>query len=148
MGCDNTAGRFNKKKFISIHAARMGCDLIKLIVTTKTESISIHAARMGCDLIKLIVTTKTESISIHAARMGCDEDWQQKAVIAHEFQSTQPEWAATGNIRDLEIVSYLFQSTQPEWAATAYRKLAEPMISISIHAARMGCDLAHVDLLI
>ena len=33
------------------------------------------------------------------------------------FQSTQPEWAATG-VRGQAICDKRFQSTQPEWAAT------------------------------
>ena len=35
-----------------------------------------------------------------------------------EFQSTQPEWAATFRLIAYIIGQVLFQSTQPEWAAT------------------------------
>ena len=34
----------------------------------------------------------------------------------------------------------VFQSTQPEWAATGSRWTAYSISDISIHAARVGCD--------
>ena len=78
------------------------------------------------------------------------------------FQSTQPEWAATLQIktkdvyldisihaarvgcdasnRSLRRKTVVFQSTQPEWAATVANKLQKYAPKISIHAARVGCD--------
>ena len=38
--------------------------------------------------------------------------------LTGEFQSTQPEWAATVDAVFLGKFFQLFQSTQPEWAAT------------------------------
>ena len=35
-----------------------------------------------------------------------------------EFQSTQPEWAATSTTTNSKDEDGEFQSTQPEWAAT------------------------------
>ena len=64
--------------------------------------------------IKLIVF----AISIHAARMGCDYGRYANMPTGGEFQSTQPEWAATDD-EDTPTID------------TA---------AISIHAARMGCD--------
>ena len=101
-------------------------------------------------------------ISIHAARVGCDYRLPVYQVLPAQFQSTQPEWAATTYTKGLKGLS-LFQSTQPEWAATQ-RRYAEvnlfgnfnprspsglrqpveviiyPKGAISIHAARVGCD--------
>ena len=112
-------GSRNLSTFISIHAARMGCDVTPAS-TVKQASISIHAARMGCDahciccngiccnnfnprspnglrqfVFDIYIGEKV--ISIHAARMGCD--------------------LCYGIFRDKQM--------------------------ISIHAARMGCDLQH-----
>ena len=56
-----------------------------------------------------------------------------------EFQSTQPEWAATNAAADAEWINP-FQSTQPEWAATAAQSKKDLEAIISIHAARVGCD--------
>ena len=36
----------------------------------------------------------------------------------------------------------IFQSTQPEWAATSSAKLRKKNMKISIHAARVGCDIS------
>ena len=57
------------------------------------------------------------------------------------FQSTQPEWAATVAVLILSI-NWLFQSTQPEWAATRFRPTLQNLLVISIHAARVGCDIS------
>ena len=59
----------------------------------------------------------------------------------YKFQSTQPEWAATSCTNKAIVMKLSFQSTQPEWAATGnfgYAVLTDR--TISIHAARVGCD--------
>ena len=56
---------------ISIHAARMGCDLLLSRSVSLLLPISIHAARMGCDSPAGLFAPPI-IISIHAARMGCD----------------------------------------------------------------------------
>ena len=61
-------------------------------------------------------------ISIHAARVGCD-------FIEHKV-----------NVADIE-----FQSTQPEWAATRANLAKIHAIVISIHAARVGCDSIRIN---
>ena len=80
--------------YISIHAARVGCDFAGVPITgentifqsTQPEwaatllnvntfllyNISIHAARVGCDGSLGDYTVKGFPISIHAARVGCD----------------------------------------------------------------------------
>ena len=94
--------------------------------------------------------------------MGCDDDIRtygfnvyyfnprspnglrhyRKLAIAKDFifQSTQPEWAATRYSRTV-IWILSFQSTQPEWAATYKELIHYAGFLISIHAARMGCDV-------
>ena len=105
------------------------------------------------------------TISIHAARMGCDFAALFAVPQKHIFQSTQPEWAATisGNLIRLNPSDFnprspnglrrwtqtktkaalcIFQSTQPEWAATFIPFFIICFTNlISIHAARMGCDV-------
>ena len=94
--------------------------------------------------------------------MGCDHGLRGCVKITALFQSTQPEWAATGaggsflrsrryfNPRSPSGLRHScqyqkdrqkqFQSTQPEWAATRCSSPAPCAIKISIHAARVGCD--------
>ena len=56
---------------ISIHAARVGCDVWYENYLHKMLQISIHAARVGCDS-EAAAYAKSIKISIHAARVGCD----------------------------------------------------------------------------
>ena len=94
-----------------------------------------------------------------AATIHCAKRW-----LRVEFQSTQPEWAATekclqsglnqqnfnprspsGLRRCISLQRWnatsLFQSTQPEWAATVTARFNNSRVRISIHAARVGCDV-------
>ena len=79
--------------FISIHAARVGCDMDGF-ATAEFGDISIHAARVGCDIFSSTACC-TAGISIHAARVGCDSVLYAVNLTLPTFQSTQPEWAAT-----------------------------------------------------
>ena len=80
---------------ISIHAARVGCDVTPPSGTDAVVDISIHAARVGCDRLAIMQLACHWYISIHAARVGCDLLICSSAASAKLFQSTQPEWAAT-----------------------------------------------------
>ena len=106
----------NVKAFISIHAARVGCDLEEVLVFVR----------------KIYFNPRSPSglRPVPPVLQGCD----------FIFQSTQPEWAATIYVRvhidgtwdfnprspsglrpslfRIILVFLLFQSTQPEWAAT------------------------------
>ena len=79
---------------ISIHAARVGCDA-DVARMLGVELISIHAARVGCDHAFHPLLLFRVFISIHAARVGCDGCTLGKDAVRLQFQSTQPEWAAT-----------------------------------------------------
>ena len=58
------------------------------------------------------------------------------------FQSTHPVWDATPVVCFLPIPNVLFQSTHPVWDATRVAGYIRVSTEISIHASRMGCDLA------
>ena len=66
--------------FISIHAARVGCDWNGLLSVVGYVAISIHAARVGCDVSNQGALNFGWSISIHAARVGCDHPVLMVAV--------------------------------------------------------------------
>ena len=58
------------------------------------------------------------------------------------FQSTLPAWGAT-YLPDLLKVPVKFQSTLPAWGATSGIRAWYTFRGISIHAPRMGSDLAN-----
>ena len=61
---------------------------------------------------------------------------------AMKFQSTLPAWGATLPPRLDGSIHSKFQSTLPAWGATTDFHLAITLKRISIHAPRMGSDLA------
>ena len=67
---DNADAEHKAKQFQSTHpgwgATRTFPEIVALI-----HSISIHAPRVGCDMIRLRLIDGKE-ISIHAPRVGCD----------------------------------------------------------------------------
>ena len=103
---------------VSIHATRMGGDLMQSWKSSTTKFVSIHATRMGGDR-QHGEDPACQLVSIHATRMGGDHTRGCCcAASARRFLSTPPVWVATGEAGD---------------AATK--------IVVSIHATRMGGDL-------
>ena len=123
--------------FISIHAARVGCDQLDKLDHAELD-ISIHAARVGCDICRLVVYIGTIDFNPRSPS-GLRQNRMHAYRNGRAFQSTQPEWAATAWIVR-QFVLLTFQSTQPEWAATQLRDRILNREQISIHAARVGCD--------
>ena len=105
--------------------------------------ISIHAPRMGSDLL-FAGFHCCSLISIHAPRMGSDAQRILDAGLAMEFQSTLPGWGATQFAPSCAPLPAIFQSTLPGWGATGFHRCYESKRAISIHAPRMGSDMAHV----
>ena len=103
--------------------------------------ISIHAARVGCDNFLCYYFTTLFYFNPRSPS-GLRLPLRQSPDAVFQFQSTQPEWAATINPFTCCNFAVLFQSTQPEWAATVCRCFCTGFTSISIHAARVGCDSA------
>ena len=110
------------------------CRLMNLIIfqSTQPEWAATH---------KVMRRSRAVYISIHAARVGCDKSLRLMLKVAFKFQSTQPEWAATASSGVVPNQVLPFQSTQPEWAATNSHGNMAVFLLISIHAARVGCDL-------
>ena len=66
---------------------------------------------------------------------------EERAKRLFKFQSTLPAWGATG--KPCEILSIdVFQSTLPAWGATSLGRKEIDEVPISIHAPRVGSDLA------
>ena len=150
---------------ISIHAARVGCDIGGGFNAGNKLHISIHAARVGCDTLtrkhthfltifqstqpewaatKLNhIETGIENISIHAARVGCDRRTRRTVISTEYFNPRSPSGLRLFAIIMPKMIC-IFQSTQPEWAATYVDACRGLIIYISIHAARVGCDQKQV----
>ena len=106
---------------------------------TGDKWISIHAARVGCDRIRIV-----SYLSRHLQFQSTQPEWAatiENLIIQGQwlFQSTQPEWAATLQWQSIGR-QVKFQSKQPEWAATRFKFNPLSEDDISIHAARVGCD--------
>ena len=99
---------------------------------------------MGCDHTRLSLDAEQTVISIHAARMGCDCNGHHTRYCLSHFNPRSPNGLRHNNGKWRKVVE-LFQSTQPEWAATANYVFDLKNAEISIHAARMGCDILEVD---
>ena len=100
---------------ISIHAPRVGCDLIGGLKMGGSP-ISIHAPRVGCDTASALQYAWL-IISIHAPRVGCDGIGSVLVVCVEKFQSTHPGWGATAITRPQQA-GIVFQSTHPGWGVT------------------------------
>ena len=74
---------------ISIHAARVGCDITLAKRGACSIMISIHAARVGCDMMDLY-SYVTIVISIHAARVGCDSMVSLSLNFPADFNPRSP----------------------------------------------------------
>ncbi len=152
--------RYSKQ--ISIHAARMGCDVARFSSASPTSTFQSTqpewaATRRAANQAACNSDFNPRSpnglrhraqcylhypnrISIHAARMGCDIGCKH-----FEYRRTGISIHAARMGCDVPVMIAMlrctkFQSTQPEWAATMFSYSYAGVCIISIHAARMGCD--------
>ena len=93
----------------------------------------------GLRLFSALCLLRAEVISIHAARVGCDEGKFMQNETNANFNPRSPSGLRLLTVQILKN-DMQFQSTQPEWAATFYKQTSSNRYSISIHAARVGCD--------
>ena len=156
--------RFN----ISIHAPRMGRDSGGDQGAAGRTYISIHAPRMGRDLEIYIYTLSVDCISIHAPRMGRDYmpsacggkcgDFNPRAPYGARprsiwrscphpcnFNPRAPYGARLSGLHCMRRVCRYFNPRAPYGARPA--PVAVPVVDypISIHAPRMGRDVATMD---
>ena len=149
---------------VSIHAPRVGRDHLRaefmiwypLFQSTRpvwgaTEHnlmdieqvvVSIHAPRVGRDR-KRPAARSTKGCFNPRAPCGARHDALCHVEESSAFQSTRPVWGATSPRRSHPCVQW-FQSTRPVWGATHVTRLACCVVSVSIHAPRVGRDLRPV----
>ena len=82
-----------------------------------------------------------QDISIHAPRMGSDPARQNQRRGGTDFNPRSPDGERL-SLTVVQSVGSIFQSTLPGWGATRAVVRAVPKVAISIHAPRMGSDLA------
>ena len=116
MGCDAHPRALQSSITISIHAARVGCDMnvrYSAAVPAGFQSTQPEWAATISDVVTRIGPLDFNPRSPSGLRPSSPNSFTTKFT----FQSTQPEWAATSSYpKSLGFV--IFQSTQPEWAAT------------------------------
>ncbi len=140
----------------------MGSDL-RLSLHRPCRDVSIHAPRMGSDRGDCLwfwaaicfnprpphgerhgmagFTHQMECFNPrppHGERLCCPERCRMKKL----FQSTPPAWGATLLGHDQSFIK-TFQSTPPAWGATTDMPRHHLGTAVSIHAPRMGSDVAH-----
>ena len=138
MGSDLLQFKLIVKLRISIHAPRVGSDVLHFGITCASNKISIHAPRVGSDPAP---TPDKAPSSYFNPRSPCGE--RPVPVVAPSgaapFQSTLPVWGATEQCYALAELCE-FQSTLPVWGATRSRSSCASIVAISIHAPRVGSD--------
>ena len=107
-------------------------------VSNRGWLVSIHAPRMGSDLVRadaIELCTRFNPRSPHGER----PPHPGGSCVGAMFQSTLPAWGATSYSVPV-VARGLFQSTLPAWGATISRIGRQPPNHVSIHAPRMGSD--------
>ena len=78
-------------------------------------------------------------ISIHAPRVGCDVKYRVVFSPSGHFNPRTP-CGVRRQVPGSIFAQWAFQSTHPVWGATPYVAKFHSIITISIHAPRVGCD--------
>ena len=112
----------------------------RLVGVIQFQCISIHASRMGCDTCALPLTASCKRFQSTHPVWDATRRAPSHAQYAR-FQSTHPVWDAT-TLRQQAAEPHGFQSTHPVWDATIQADTTPVNRGISIHASRMGCDIA------
>ena len=151
--------------FISIHAARVGCDCqfglysFQFFFDFNPRSpsglrhhsfhlsfwphiISIHAARVGCDDCKKCAGSCAGNISIHAARVGCDCQFGLYSFqFFFDFNPRSPSGLRHHSFH-LSFWPHIISIHAARVGCDDCKKCAGSCAgNISIHAARVGCDI-------
>jgi len=128
-----------------------------------TQRVSIHAPRVGRDCEDSI-SQRMEPVSIHAPRVGRDRNYELSLPDTTSFNSRAPRGARQGSRRyrdnkecfnsraprgarlhvdHVTLKDFRFQFTRPAWGATPSPAYSGARLTVSIHAPRVGRDLAH-----
>ena len=148
---------------ISIHAPRVGSDVLNSSHGEDAVDISIHAPRVGSDKPPFAPSRDTPNfyprsprgerhavaggvitmliISIHAPRVGSDDKKVQDVATHAKFLSTLPAWGATFVSLVTFKVRRNFYPRSPRGERLENCENCKAKSCISIHAPRVGSDL-------
>ena len=105
---------------------------------TMDRLISIHAPRVGSDVFAQAVQRRNSKFQSTLPVWGATPR-NCCVTLSVRFQSTLPVWGAT-HWCNYTILLTEFQSTLPVWGATIIYNSVLPLVTISIHAPRVGSD--------
>ena len=131
-----------RKRIVSIHAPREGCDLGSLLRPAPEADVSIHAPREGCDIVPdsdysgvgMFQFTHPGRGATRSMRCAC---WHKR------FQFTHPGRGATVGAYPPYPGSSRFNSRTPGGVRLVYWLVVVAEYEVSIHAPREGCDKAN-----
>ena len=123
---------------VSIHAPRVGCDPPQSV--RRPPGISFNP-RTPCGVRRAMLgyLVKDVGVSIHAPRVGCDPGERCTRCEGCSFNPRTPCGVRQGRGLLIKSISQ-FQSTHPVWGATGNEGSEYPLLEVSIHAPRVGCD--------
>ena len=123
---------------ISIHAPRVGCDQKRGLVAPLSFYFN---PRTPCGVRRPAarVYARADRISIHAPRVGCDISFLHSIHSLGYFNPRTP-CGVRPLAHGFRSTPSIFQSTHPVWGATTAAAEQLPVLLISIHAPRVGCD--------
>ena len=128
-------------KRISIHAPRMGSDLgFSLFIQWSKDFNPRSPDGERPEIVRRLL--ETVFISIHAPRMGSDFPNRPHRRMFHVFQSTLPGWGATDADDAVRVLVHDFNPRSPDGERQHLVGYLRFLLYISIHAPRMGSDLA------
>ena len=120
----------------------MGSDLSRVCFALPTKYISIHAPRVGSDILRYIIPCSPYVFQSTLPVWGATK-FPIKFKIMKIFQSTLPVWGATVEIVD-SYLSFKVISIHAPRVGSDYRVGGLfGFIIISIHAPRVGSDLGN-----
>ena len=118
----------------------MGCDGLRFYRTFSNQPISIHAARVGCDLRRAPGRRGRRNFNPRSPS-GLRRSAKKLSLLPPIFQSTQPEWAATVRHKDFRLVPCHISIHAARVGCDGWEEASDIADGkISIHAARVGCD--------
>ena len=160
MGCDADFVDDVSFRHISIHASRMGCDLVIAFNHGAHQFQSTHPVwdatfsymcpasrheyfnpRIPYGMRPVAPCALSRCLSNFNPRIpyGMRHLWQYATGLSEDFNPRIPYGMRPNAFEQLWTL-YPFQSTHPVWDATTRLKLPASDVHISIHASRMGCD--------
>ncbi len=114
---------------------------LPLLITERCMAlVSIHAPRVGCDLLLVVGGEEEVEVSIHAPRVGCDKFQADLCSLCGRFNSRTPCGVRRSERYSSLCTLWSFNSRTPCGVRLACGGGVPLLAEVSIHAPRVGCD--------